>query len=70
VLEETGLTVKNIHIDGVVNAVWTTAEHHFVNVLVRADVDDDYLLEPITAEPHKCQGIFFAGSFSHDIRVI
>lgn len=58
VMEETGLKLKNITVDGLVNAVWTgpCEEHHFVNVILRGHIDDSYCLEPSTVEPHKCQG--------------
>jgi len=56
VLEETGLRLLDVSVDGVLNAVWPSEEHHFVTFLLRAEIDDSHQQEPINVEPHKCYG--------------
>jgi 8-oxo-dGTP pyrophosphatase MutT (NUDIX family) len=54
-LEETGLRMKNHVVDGVLNVVWTGEKLHYVVIIMNGEVADD--MEPVTKEPHKCQGI-------------
>jgi 8-oxo-dGTP diphosphatase len=64
-LEETGLKLKNVSVDGLLNAVWTSADNHFITILVRAELDEEHQLEPVTAEPDKCQGCIFVILVKH-----
>lgn len=57
ILEETGLTLKDVNTECILNVVWLSEERHFVAVVLHGVVDDTKQKEPDTLEPHKCEGI-------------
>lgn len=57
IMEETGLKLRNVSVDGILNAVWTDEQHHFITIILKGYIDDSYCLEPSTMEPLKCHGI-------------
>jgi len=57
IAEETGLTLKNVKSECVLNVVWLSERRHFVAVVLRGEVDETKQKEPSALEPHKCEGI-------------
>ncbi len=53
IIEETGIEVENIKVIGLVNFLIFLPEHHYVDVLLRADWKSG---EPQNLEPEKCEG--------------
>jgi len=56
-LEETGLTLRNVSTECILNVIWLSEQCHFVAVVLRGEVDKSKQQEPVTREPHKCEGI-------------
>ena len=56
VLEETGLTLRNVEYVGAVNGISLADNYHYVTIVVRGQVDTSKLAEPVNMEPQKCDG--------------
>jgi len=54
--EETGLTLKNLKTECILNVVWLAEQQHFVAIVLHGEVDQTKQNEPDTLEPHKCEG--------------
>src|SRR5262249_35825540 len=53
VLEETGLTITNLRLAGVVTSVFPSENKHYVTLFLVAECPEG---DPVLLEPHKCEG--------------
>jgi len=56
ICEETGLKLKDMKTDCILNVIWPKEQRHFVAVVLHGEVDTAKQKEPDTLEPHKCEG--------------
>jgi len=59
IAEETGLKLKNVKSECLLNVIWPREQRHFVAVVLCGEVDITYQKEPDTLEPQKCDGIAY-----------
>jgi len=56
IYEETGLKLKDMKTDCILNVIWQKEQRHFVAVVLHGEVDTTKQKEPDTLEPQKCEG--------------
>jgi len=55
--EETGLILKNVKTECILNVIWLSEKRHFLSVVLHGEVDNTKQKEPDTLEPDKCEGM-------------